>query len=86
MSTFALVCVAIYILSFIAHIVILWIEERNHFYKIRDVFDSIEIYMWFPILNTLFLILLAIVCVVHFLYKLLRLDVAWDWFMNIKLK
>lgn len=86
MSTFTLVCAAIYILSFIAHIVILWREERKHFYKIKDVVDSIEIYMWFPILNTIMLILLAIVCFVYFLYKLLRLDVAWNWLMNIKLK
>jgi uncharacterized membrane protein len=86
MSTFTLVCAVIYILSFIAHIVILWREERKHFYTIRDVVDSIEFYMWCPILNTLFLILLVIAFVVHFLYKLLRLDVAWNWLMDIKLK
>ena len=86
MSTFTLVCGAIYILSFIAHIILLWREEGKSFYKIRDVVDSIDFYMWCPILNTLFLILFAIACIAHFLYKFLRLDVAWDWLMNIKLK
>ena len=86
MNIFAFICVAIYIVSFIAHIILLWREEGKSFYKIRDVVDSIDFYMWFPILNTLFLILLVIVCIAHFLYKLLRLDVVWDWLMNIKLK
>ena len=54
--------------------------------KIRDVVDSIDFYMWCPILNTLFLILFVIACIAYFLYKFLRLDVAWDWLMNIKLK
>ena len=86
MSTFILVCAAIYILSFIAHIIFLWVEKGNNFHRIGDVIDSIEFYMWFPILNTLLLILIVIVIIVHGLYKLLRLDVAWNWFMNIKLK
>lgn len=86
MSTFTLVCAAIYILSFIAHIIFLWVEEGKNFYRIGDVIDSIEFYMWFPILNTLLLILIVIEIIVYGLYKLLRLDVAWNWFMNIKLK
>ena len=86
MSTFTLVCAAIYILSFIAHIIFLWIEKGKNFYRISDVIDSIEFYMWFPILNTLLLILVVIAIIVHGLYKFLRIDVALDWFMNIKLK
>jgi hypothetical protein len=88
MSTFifTFICVAIYTISFIAHIILLWREDGKSFYTIGDLVDSIDFYMWCPILNTLFLILLAIVCVADFLYKLLRLDVAWNWLMNIKLK
>ena len=86
MSTFTLVCVAIYIASFIAHIMFLWAEKGKKFYRIGDVVDSIEFYMWFPLLNTLLLILIVIAIIVHGLYKLLRLDVAWNWLMNIKLK
>ena len=82
MSTFAFICVAIYILSFIAHIIILWKEESKSFYKIGDVVDSIDFYMWFPIFNTFVLILFVIL----FLFDFLRLDVAWNWLMNIKLK
>ena len=86
MSIFTFVCVAIYIISFIAHIMFLWAEEGKKFYRIGDVVDSIEFYMWFPILNTLLLILIVIAIIAHGLYKILRLDVAWDWLMNIKLK
>ena len=86
MSTFTFVCVAIYILSFIAHILILWREERNNFYKIGDIVDSIEFYMWFPIVNTITLLVLVFLIVMHKLYKLFKIDVVWNWFMNIKLK
>lgn len=85
MSTFTFICV-IYIISFIAHIMYLWAVEGKNFYRIGDVVDSIEFYMWFPILNTLLLILIVIAIIVRGLYKILRLDVAWNWLMNIKLK
>ena len=86
MSIFTFVCIAIYIVSFISHIIFLWAAEGKNFYRIGDVVDSIKFYMWFPILNTLLLILIVIVIIARVLYKFLRLDVAWDWLMNIKLK
>ena len=86
MSIFAFVCIAIYIVSFISHIIFLWAAEGKNFYRIGDVVDSIKFYMWFPILNTLLLILIVIVIIARVLYKFLRPDVAWDWLMNIKLK
>ena len=83
---FAFICITIYIMSFIAHIIMLWIEEGKNFYRIGDVIDSIEFYMWFPILNTLMLFLVLIAVVGYGVYKVLKLDIAWNWLMNIKLK
>ena len=76
----------IYILSFIAHIVLLWIYRRKYFYRVGDIVDKIEFYMWFPILNTIALIALICIFIFYSLYKLLKLDIVWNWLMNIKLK
>ena len=86
MNIGAFIFIAIYIVSFIAHIIMLWIEKGNKFYRIGDVIDSIEFYMWFPILNTLMLLLVSIAVVGYGVYKFLKLDIAWNWLMNIKLK
>lgn len=52
----------------------------------RDLLDEIEFYMWFPILNTLMLLLAAIVVTLMKLCELSKLDILWEKFENIKLK
>lgn len=76
----------IYLASFIIHIWMLWAENRRRLFKVGDLIDSIEFYMWFPILNTMFLILVGICIVIGYIIIKLKLNVLWDKFRNIKLK
>ena len=52
----------------------------------RDLLDEIEFFMWFPLLNTLILIIVVIGIFIMKLCELLKLDVLWEKFRSIKLK
>ena len=55
-------------------------------FYVRDLLDEIEFYMWFPILNTLMLLLVTIVVTIMKLWELSKLDILWEKFRNIKLR
>lgn len=76
----------IYLLSLTIHIVWLYFENKRHIYTVGDIIDDIELYMWFPVLNTIFLLALVGLYVLMGTSRLLRIDKAWDWFRNIKIK
>ena len=73
----------------IAWIIWVYIEERHQLYDIGDLIDKTEFFMWFPIINTATLIgFILILCFYKILNKilaLLKLDVLWEKFRNIKL-
>lgn len=78
--------ILIYLVSVVIHIIMCYRENRYHISYIKDLLGEIDVYMWFPFLNTLILIGIAVVIVIVKLWKLFKLDVLWEKFINIKLK
>ena len=86
---FITTCILIWLITTIAWIIWVYIEERHQLYDIGDLIDKTEFFMWFPIINTATLIgFILILCFYKILNKilaLLKLDVLWEKFRNIKL-
>lgn len=78
--------ILIYLVSLVIHIVMCYKENKRHIFYVRDLLDEIEFYMWFPILNTLMLLLVTIAVTIMKLWELSKLDILWEKFRNIKLK
>lgn len=83
---FCLIFTLIYIISFALHIVGIWYEHKRRIFKVGDIIDEIEFYMWFPVLNTIVLIMMIIVFVLAYLTALTKLEELWIKFKNIKIK
>ena len=61
-------------------------ENKYAIYKVGDLIDLMEFSMWFPILNTLFIVLIILAFLAVVIWESTKLDVLWDKFRNIKLK
>ena len=81
-----MILATIYLLSFALHIVLLYFENKRYIYRVGDIIDEVEFYMWFPVLNTICLLTFSVVFVAIGISDLLRIGKAWNWFRNIKLK
>lgn len=80
-----LMFILIYLVSFAIHIIACYRENKYCIHTVGDLIDRIEIYMWFPILNTLAVIgLLLLLCVIK-VYRIFKLGVLWEKFRNIKI-
>ena len=82
----SMILVAVYLLSLAIHLVWLYFENKRHIYTVGDIIDDVEFYMWFPVLNTIFLLALVGLYVLIGITVFLRIDKAWNWFRNIKIK
>ena len=78
--------ILIYLMSLVIHLVLCYKENKYAIYKVGDLIDLIEFYMWFPLLNTLMLIIVVIGIFIITLWELLKLDILWEKFRSIKLK
>jgi hypothetical protein len=78
--------ILIYLISFSIHLLLEYRENKRFIHDIGDLIDNIQVYMWFPLLNTLMLIFFVVAIFIMKLWKLLKLDVLWEKFRNIKLK
>lgn len=78
--------ILIYLVSFALHLLIEYRENKRFIYNIGDLIDSIQIYMWVPLINTLMLILMIVVIFTMTIWELLKLDILWEKFRNIKLR
>lgn len=78
--------ILIYLMSLVIHIIMCYQENKRHIFYMRDLLDEIEFFMWFPLLNTLILIIVVIGIFIMKLCELLKLDVLWEKFRSIKLK
>jgi hypothetical protein len=84
--------VAVFILVYLVSFAILLIrhyrENKHQIVYVKDLMKSIrhEVYIWFPIFNTLTLIGVVVLSVVYILWKLFKLDILWEKINNIKLK
>ena len=83
---FITICILIWLISTIIWIVSVYIEEKRWLYNVGDLIDKIEFYMWFPIINTAILIGFILLLIPYKILVLLKLDVLWEKFRNIKLK
>ena len=83
---FITICILIWLISTIAWIIWVYIEERHQLYDIGDLIDKTEFIMWFPIVNTVILIGFILILFFYKILVLLRLDVLWKKIRNIKLK
>lgn len=79
----AIIFIFIYLMSFGIHLIICYQEWKPR--TIGSLIDKIELYMWFPIVNTIFIIILIVcVCAVK-IGELFKLNILWEKFKNIKL-
>lgn len=79
------VFILIYLISFAIHLLLEYIENKMVIHSIGDLIDNINFYMWFPLLNTLLLIIIVVGVFIMKLWKLLKLDILWEKFRNIKI-
>jgi hypothetical protein len=82
----ALVFIIIYFVSFAINLIICYQDNKRFIYKVGDLIDNIEFYMWCPIMNTLFLIIIIVGKVIMKIWTLSKLDILWEKFRNIKIK
>lgn len=78
--------ILIYLVSLVIHLVICYKENKRHIYYVGDLLDEIDFYMWFPILNTLLILVVIIGIAIMKLWEVSKLKVLWEKFRNIKLK
>lgn len=83
---FITICILIWLISTILWIIWIYIEEKRWLYNVGDLIDKTEFFMWFPIVNTVLLIVFILILSFCKILTLLKLDVLWGKFRNIKLK
>lgn len=78
--------IIIYLASFAIHLLMEYKEGKRVIHTIGDLIDNIRFYMWLPLLNTLILIVGVVGLFILKLQELLKLDILWQKFRDIKLK
>lgn len=78
--------ILIYLVSLAIHLIMCYREDRRIIYKVGDLIDEIEFYMWCPILNTSMIILLILFRSVEKIWEFSKWNILWQKFRNIKLK
>ena len=78
--------ILIYLVSLIIHLVVCYKENKRHIFYVGDLLDEMDIYMWFPVLNTFMLILFVLYVCIIAIWKISKLDIFWEKFKNIKIK
>lgn len=81
-----LLFILIYSASLVIHLILCYKEHEWHISCVGDLIDEIKFYMWFPGLNTFMLIIVAVGIFIIKLWELLKLDVLWQKFRNIRLR
>lgn len=81
-----LLFILIYLVSLLIHIILSYKEHKWHISCVGDLIDEIEFCMWFPVLNTLMLIVVMVGIFIMKLWELLKLNTLWEKFRNIKLR
>lgn len=82
---FITICILIWLVSTIIWIIWIYNEEKRWLYNVGDLIDRTEFFMWFPIVNTVLLIVFILILSFCKILALLKLDVLWEKFRNIKL-
>lgn len=83
---FWLIFTAIYIISFVLHIAIIYLDCKEYLYRVGDIIDEIRFFMWCPVVNTIALIMMIIAFALGYLIELLNIEELWEKFRDIKIK
>lgn len=78
--------ILIYLISLAIHLVVCYKENKFAIHKVGDLIDLIEFHMWFPLLNTLLVLVVIIGIAIMKLWEVSKLNVLWEKFRNIRLK
>lgn len=78
-----IIFIFIYLASFGIHLIVCYQEWKPR--NIGALIDKIELYMWFPIVNTTLIVVFIFAISVVKIWELFKLDVLWNKFRNIKL-
>ena len=81
-----IIFILIYLISFAIHLWIEYKENERFIHNVGDLIDNIHFYMWFPLLNTLVIIIAAVGIFIMRISWLLKLGILWEKFRNIKLR
>lgn len=81
-----LILILIYITTLIVYILSIYLMDKKCIHTVGNLIDKIEFYMLIPFMNTFVLISLGVGIIVIIIIKLLKLDIMWKNFKNIKLK
>ena len=82
---FITICILIWLASTVLWILWVYNEEKRWLYNVGDLIERTEFFMWFPVVNTVLLILFILTSSFCKILRLLKLDVLWEKFRNIKL-
>lgn len=58
---FITICISIWLISTILWIIWIYIEEKRWLYNVGDLIDKTEFFMWFPMVNTVLLIVFILI-------------------------
>lgn len=83
---FWVIFILIWVCSLAIHIAMVYHEDKHVIFNVGNLIDKMEFYMWFPLINTLTLIGISVAFIAVGTATLLKLDVLWEKFRNIKLK
>ena len=78
--------ILIYLVSLVIHLIVCYEINKQHIFYVRDLLDEIEFFMWFPVINTVTLIVCALCIGIIAICKISKLDILWEKFKNIKIK
>lgn len=78
--------ILIYLVSLVIYLIVCYSDNKYAIFTVGDLIDKTEFFMWFPLINTIALILFGIGFMVTKITNLLKLPVLWEKFRNIKLK
>lgn len=81
-----IIFILVYLLSFAIHLLMEYKENKMYIHTIGDLMDNIRFYMWFPLLNTLIIIITSVFILIIKLWELSKISVLWQKFRNIKLR
>lgn len=81
-----IIFILVYLISFAIHLLMEYKENKMYIHTIGDLMDNIRFYMWFPLLNTLIIVVTSVVILIIKLWELSKISVLWEKFRNIKLR
>lgn len=81
-----IILILIYLVSLVTFLIVCYRENKNAIFKVGDLLDNTEFFMWIPLINTGTLIIFGILMMITKITNLLKLSVLWNKFRNIKIK